>query len=67
MQVDDSLNNLENKDIIVGLGNTGCGKSTMLTSLVYGTEALVNKEMEIISGQGARKRAKKMKVIQHKN
>jgi len=59
MQVDTNLNQQGDKDIIVGLGNTGCGKSTMLTSLVYGKEALVNKEMEISAGR----RTKKMKVI----
>ena len=27
-------------NIILAVGNTGCGKSTMLTSLMYGPEAL---------------------------
>ena len=30
----------KDKDIIVAVGNTGCGKSTMLTSLIYGTDML---------------------------
>lgn len=28
------------KDIILAIGNTGSGKSTMLTSLIYGTNFL---------------------------
>jgi len=35
-----SLEFLNDKNIILAVGNTGCGKSTMLTSLMYGPEAL---------------------------
>ena len=35
-----NLKQLENKDIILAIGNTGCGKSTMLTSLMYGPQSL---------------------------
>lgn len=31
---------------IIALGNTGCGKSTMLTSLIYGPEALEVKTIQ---------------------
>ena len=31
----------KDKDIILAIGNTGSGKSTMLTSLIYGTEFLM--------------------------
>lgn len=31
---------LQNGDLIITIGNTGCGKSTMLSSLIYGTDAL---------------------------
>lgn len=31
---------VENQDVVVALGNTGCGKSTMFTSLIYGSDAL---------------------------
>ena len=30
------LSKIEGKNIILAVGNTGCGKSTMLTSLMYG-------------------------------
>lgn len=32
---------LQDGDIVLVLGNTGCGKSTMLSSLVYGSENLM--------------------------
>ena len=32
--------NLKDGDLVVAIGNTGCGKSTMMTSLMYGTESL---------------------------
>lgn len=38
-----ALNKFEeakNKDIILAIGNTGSGKSTMLTALIYGTDFL---------------------------
>jgi len=31
----------KDKDIILAIGNTGSGKSTMLTSLIYGTDYLI--------------------------
>ena len=33
-------NKIQGADCIVLIGNTGCGKSTMLNSLVFGTESL---------------------------
>lgn len=40
------LQKIEGKNIILAVGNTGCGKSTMLTSLMYGPEALEIKKIE---------------------
>lgn len=34
------------KEIVVALGNPGCGKSTMMTSLVYGPHSLERKKVE---------------------
>ena len=34
-------------DLIMAIGNTGCGKSTLITSLIYGPEALEEKMIEI--------------------
>ena len=40
---------VKDQDVVVALGNTGCGKSTMFTSLIHGPEALEiqKKEEEI--------------------
>ena len=40
------LDEVENKDVIVAIGNTGCGKSTMLNSLIHGCDAMYEKEIE---------------------
>ena len=34
------ISHLKNFDLLLALGNTGCGKSTMITSLVFGHENL---------------------------
>lgn len=38
--------NLQDGNLIVAIGNTGCGKSTMLTSLIYGTDSLQELRIE---------------------
>ena len=38
--------NLSEGSLIIAIGNTGCGKSTMLTSLIYGTESLQETRIE---------------------
>lgn len=38
---------LENKDLVVPIGYTGCGKSTMLHALAYGTSNFERKRGEI--------------------
>lgn len=35
-----ALDLIKDFDTVLAVGNTGCGKSTMLTSLVFGPEAL---------------------------
>lgn len=37
---------VQNQDVVVALGNTGCGKSTMFTSLIYGSQVLERKQLE---------------------
>lgn len=53
------------KEIVVALGNPGCGKSTMFTSLVYGSQSLERKkveyEFEIPSSDGTIAHKKKSK------
>ena len=36
----------DDKEIIVALGNPGCGKSTLFTSLVHGPQNLERKKVE---------------------
>lgn len=52
----------------MAIGNTGCGKSTMLNALVYGPEILqetnIEFEVEISNSKGQKKiKKKKVKVI----
>ena len=48
-------------------GNTGCGKSTMFNSLIYGTKALCVhqkiKEIDVNIGNQVKKKNKKVRVI----
>ena len=46
-KADDELNILQDEDIVVVIGNTGCGKSTMLSSLIYGVSSLYEKKIQI--------------------
>lgn len=34
---------IKGEDIVITIGNTGSGKSTMLTSLIFGTDKLTEK------------------------
>ena len=38
--------NFNNKAVILALGNTGCGKSTMFTSLAFGIDSLEVKKIK---------------------
>ena len=56
-----TLNEVNNSNLILAVGSTGCGKSTMLTSLMFGSEALEmkksKKEIDVpVSGGGFRKK-----------
>lgn len=39
-KVFDYLDQFSNGDLIIGIGNTGCGKSTMFNSLMFGSQCL---------------------------
>lgn len=54
------LEKIEDKDIILVLGNTGCGKSTMLNSLLLGSDCLEETKImtEIMIGEKVKKRKK---------
>ena len=63
-----SLKQVKDKNVIMAIGNTGCGKSTMLNALVYGTEVLqettISFEVEVNVAKGGKKiKKKKIKVI----
>lgn len=61
----DTLGPAKDQDLIVAIGNTGCGKSTMLSSLIYGTDALeykqISEEVTIM-----KKDMKTKKMVEHK-
>ena len=44
-----NLEQVDNEDLIIAYGNTGSGKSTIFSSLVYGPDALTVKTIEIES------------------
>ena len=39
----EKLGPAKDANLVVAVGNTGCGKSTMLTSILYGSDALEKK------------------------
>ena len=59
-----ALDLIKGHEMIVAIGNTGCGKSTMLTSLVFGPAAL--EEREIINEIEIKKNGKVIKTKKKK-
>ena len=58
------LDEINNKNIVIALGDTGCGKSTMLTALVFGPEALEEKNVKVaVTTKNGRTREEFRKVI----
>ena len=53
---------LSKGNIVLVVGYTGCGKSTMLSSLIYGPKSLELTKVEVVGN----KKNKKMEVIDHK-
>lgn len=45
-EVFDQVEKADDKEIIIALGNPGSGKSTMVSSLVYGPHSLERKKVE---------------------
>ena len=41
----ETLGPADNANLVVAIGNTGCGKSTMLSSILFGPEFLENKQI----------------------
>ena len=62
-----TLKDIHQANLILAVGNTGCGKSTMLTSLMFGTDALEEKkieyEIDIPKADGSIKKKKKNKTV----
>lgn len=54
------LDIIKNGNLVLVVGNTGCGKSTMLSSLIYGPDALQKTAIKAENG-------KKRYVIDHKD
>ena len=62
------VNKVRDQQCIIAFGNTGCGKSTMFNSLIYGAEnmkeKIVQREIEFPDRQGnKKKRLKPFKVV----
>lgn len=56
-----TLTNINHANLILAIGSTGCGKSTMLTSLMFGSDALEmkksKKEIDVpVAGGGFKKK-----------
>ena len=50
-KMDDELKIINNGNLILVVGNTGCGKSTMLSSLIYGPEKLQKTTITMENGK----------------
>lgn len=66
-----TLVNINDANLILAVGNTGCGKSTMMTSLMFGPDALEikrgKKEIEVpIPGGGTKKKMVNTQCIDQK-
>lgn len=63
----ETFNMVEGADLLVNVGNTGCGKSTMINSLMFGPNTLEEKQLEF-QVRGHRGRMKKVQrtVIEQK-
>lgn len=67
-----TIQSLDGKSVILCLGYTGCGKSTMLNSLLHGSDKLVSKNIEEekiinLTGKEPIKRKFKRKIIDLKD
>lgn len=63
----ETFNMVEGADLVLSVGNTGCGKSTMINSLMFGTHSLEEKKLEF-QVRGHRGKMKKVQrtVIEQK-
>lgn len=66
-----TLKNVNDGNLILAIGNTGCGKSTMMSSLMFGSEALeIRRELQEIEvplvGGGVKKKKVRTQNIDQK-
>lgn len=63
----ETFNMVDGADLLLSVGNKGCGKSTMINSLMYGPQSLEEKQLEF-SVRGLRGKMRKLKrnVIEQK-
>ena len=63
----ETFNMVDGADLLLTVGNKGCGKSTMINSLMYGSQSLEEKSLEF-QVRGLRGKMKKVKrnVIEQK-
>ena len=61
------LDGVKDADLVMCIGNTGCGKSTTLNSLIHGTDALHLVTREYFIDFKGKQKKKFMKVIDMKS
>ena len=62
------LRSLDFNKSVLFIGNTGCGKTTMIASLIYGPDALEEKKIpKLVILRNGKKYTKQIKVIDYKD
>lgn len=61
-----NLDNINEADLVIVLGNTGCGKSTMLNSLLLGPDFLEERDVKVQVNVNGKTKFKKQKRIEQK-
>ena len=63
----ETFNMVEGADLLISVGNTGSGKSTMINSLMYGASTLEEKELEFqVRGHRGKMKKVQRRVIEQK-
>lgn len=64
----ETFNMVDGSDLVLSIGNNGCGKSTMINSLMYGAQSLEEKQLEFqVKGLKGRMKKVKRTVIEQKD
>lgn len=64
----ETFNMVDGADLLLSVGNKGCGKSTMINSLMYGPQSLEEKQLEFqVRGLRGKMRKLKRTVVEQKD